>query len=62
MIPLVIVLGRIWEATGAAAATLIATGVFAAVWLVALSAFAAPHPALPEPPLLLERSRCRSTG
>jgi O-antigen/teichoic acid export membrane protein len=35
VIPLVIVLGRAWNATGAAAATLIAAGVFVAVWVVA---------------------------
>jgi O-antigen/teichoic acid export membrane protein len=56
VIPLVIVLGRIWEATGAAAATLIATGVFAAVWLVALERIRreqAPLP--PEQPFLPEQ-------
>jgi O-antigen/teichoic acid export membrane protein len=36
VIPLVLVLGDVWNATGAAAATLIATGVFAVVWLIAL--------------------------
>jgi O-antigen/teichoic acid export membrane protein len=56
VIPLVIVLGRIWEATGAAAATLIATGVFAAVWLVALERIRREHaPLPPEPPLLAEQ-------
>jgi O-antigen/teichoic acid export membrane protein len=56
VIPLVIVLGRIWEATGAAAATLIATGVFAAVWLVALDRLRREHaPLPPEPPLLPEQ-------
>ncbi len=55
VIPLVVVLGRIWEATGAAAATLIATGVFAAVWLVALERLRREHaPLPPEPPLLPE--------
>src|SRR5439155_4418986 len=43
VIPLVIVLGRIWQATGAAAATLIATGVFAAVWLIALERIRRAH-------------------
>lgn len=56
VIPLVIVLGRMWEATGAAAATLIATGVFAAVWLVALQRIRrAQLPLPPEPPLLPEQ-------
>jgi O-antigen/teichoic acid export membrane protein len=56
VIPLVIVLGRMWEATGAAAATLIATGVFAAVWLVALDRLRREHaPLPPEPPLLPEQ-------
>jgi O-antigen/teichoic acid export membrane protein len=56
VIPLVIVLGRIWEATGAAAATLIATGVFAAVWLVALERIRREHASLPpEPPFLPEQ-------
>jgi O-antigen/teichoic acid export membrane protein len=56
VIPLVIVLGRIWEATGAAAATLIATGVFAAVWLVALDRLRREDSALPPvPPLLPEQ-------
>jgi len=36
LVPLVLILGSIWDATGAAAAVLIATGVFAAAWLVAL--------------------------
>ena len=36
VIPLVFVLGEHWRATGAAAATLIASGVFAVVWLVVL--------------------------
>jgi O-antigen/teichoic acid export membrane protein len=36
LIPLVLALGSVWDATGAAAAALIATGVFAAAWLVAL--------------------------
>lgn len=36
VVPLVLVLGALWNATGAAAAVLIATGVFAAVWLAAL--------------------------
>jgi O-antigen/teichoic acid export membrane protein len=56
VIPLVIVLGRMWQATGAAAATLIATGVFAAVWLVALERLRRAHLPLPtEPPLLPEQ-------
>jgi O-antigen/teichoic acid export membrane protein len=37
LIPLVLVLGSKWDATGAAAAALIATGVFAVAWLVALA-------------------------
>ena len=37
LIPLVLTLGSLWDATGAAAASLIATGVFAAAWLVALA-------------------------
>jgi O-antigen/teichoic acid export membrane protein len=36
VIPLVLVLGDLWEATGAAIAILVATGVFAAVWMAAL--------------------------
>jgi O-antigen/teichoic acid export membrane protein len=36
LVPLVLILGSLWDATGAAAAVLIATGVFAGVWLVAL--------------------------
>jgi O-antigen/teichoic acid export membrane protein len=36
LIPLVLALGSLWDAKGAAAAALIATGVFAAAWLVAL--------------------------
>jgi O-antigen/teichoic acid export membrane protein len=56
VIPLVIVLGRIWEATGAAAATLIATGVFALVWLVALERIRRSHLGTPpEMPLLPEQ-------
>ena len=56
VIPLVIVLGRMWEATGAAAATLIATAVFAAVWLVALERIRRSHLQLPpEAPLLPEQ-------
>jgi O-antigen/teichoic acid export membrane protein len=56
VIPLVVVLGRLWEATGAAAATLIATVVFAAVWLVALERIRREHaPLPPEPPLLSEQ-------
>src|SRR6266508_549096 len=51
-----LVLGRICEATGAAAATLIATGVFAAVWLVSLDRIRREHaPLPPEPPLLPEQ-------
>jgi O-antigen/teichoic acid export membrane protein len=54
-VPLVIVLGRLWEATGAAAASLIATGVFAAVWLVALERLRRAHlPLPPAEPLPLE--------
>jgi O-antigen/teichoic acid export membrane protein len=37
LVPLVLILGSIWDATGAAAAVLIATGVFAGAWLVALA-------------------------
>ncbi len=37
LIPLVLVLGSAWDATGAAGATLIATCVFAAAWLVAVA-------------------------
>ncbi len=56
VIPLVVVLGRMWEATGAAAAMLIATGVFAAVWLVALERIRREHaPLPPEPPILPEQ-------
>jgi stage V sporulation protein B len=47
VIPLVFVLGDHWGATGAAAATLIATCVFAAVWLVALARIR--RSALPSP-------------
>jgi O-antigen/teichoic acid export membrane protein len=36
LVPLVLILGSIWDATGAAAAVLIATGVFACAWVVAL--------------------------
>jgi O-antigen/teichoic acid export membrane protein len=36
LIPLVLTLGSLWGATGAAAAALIATGVFAVAWLLAL--------------------------
>jgi O-antigen/teichoic acid export membrane protein len=36
VIPLVLVLGDLWQATGAAASILIATGAFAAVWVAAL--------------------------
>jgi O-antigen/teichoic acid export membrane protein len=36
VVPLVLVLGALWDATGAAAAVLIATGVFAGAWLAAL--------------------------
>jgi O-antigen/teichoic acid export membrane protein len=37
VIPLVLALGSLWDAKGAAAATLIATGVFAVAWLVAIA-------------------------
>ncbi len=37
LIPLVLTLGSLWDATGAAAAALIATGVFAVAWLLALA-------------------------
>jgi O-antigen/teichoic acid export membrane protein len=37
LVPLVLVFGSIWDATGAAAAVLISTSVFAVVWLVALA-------------------------
>ncbi len=57
VIPLVIVLGRYWEATGAAVASLIATGVFAAVWLVALEWLRRAHlPLPPAEPLPLEET------
>ncbi len=36
LVPLVLALGDIWNATGAAAAVLISTAVFAGVWLAAL--------------------------
>ena len=36
LVPLVLILGSLWDATGAAAAVLIATGVFAGAWVVAL--------------------------
>jgi O-antigen/teichoic acid export membrane protein len=36
LVPLVLVLGSMWDATGAGAAVLISTGVFAAAWIVAL--------------------------
>ena len=42
-IPLVLVLGSIWDATGAAAAVLISTGVFAVAWLVALGRLRREH-------------------
>ncbi len=48
VVPLVVVLGRIWEASGAGAATLIASGVFAVAWLVALARIRRTH--LPVPP------------
>jgi O-antigen/teichoic acid export membrane protein len=37
LIPLVLALGSMWNATGAAAAALTATGVFALAWLIALT-------------------------
>ena len=37
LIPLVLVLGEIWDATGAAAAVLISTCVFALAWVVAVA-------------------------
>jgi O-antigen/teichoic acid export membrane protein len=37
LIPLVLILGSIWDATGAAAAVVVSTCVFAAVWLAALA-------------------------
>jgi Na+-driven multidrug efflux pump len=43
LIPLAVVLGWKWGATGAAAATLIATGVFAAVWIALLVRLAREH-------------------
>jgi O-antigen/teichoic acid export membrane protein len=49
LIPLVVVLGAKWEATGAAAAMAIATGVFAAVWAVLLVQVAREHRAPAEP-------------
>src|SRR5207249_8536749 len=36
LIPLVLALGAVWDATGAAVATLVATAAFAAVWVVLL--------------------------
>jgi len=50
VIPLVIVLGRQWQATGAAIATLIATGVFAVVWIVALERLRRAHATMPSLP------------
>jgi O-antigen/teichoic acid export membrane protein len=45
LIPLVLVFGSVWNATGAAAAALIATGVFAAAWLVTLARLYRAHEA-----------------
>ena len=36
LVPLVVVFGSLWAATGAAAATLVATAVFSALWLLLL--------------------------
>jgi O-antigen/teichoic acid export membrane protein len=47
VIPLVVVLGDHWGATGAATATLIATCVFAAVWVVALGRIRGSPPPVP---------------
>lgn len=54
LVPLVVALGALWGATGAAAAVLVATGVFVAVWVVALSRIrrdAALVPTASPPPL-----------
>jgi hypothetical protein len=45
LIPLVLVFGSIWDATGAAAAVLIATTTFALAWLVALARLQREHAA-----------------
>jgi O-antigen/teichoic acid export membrane protein len=45
LIPLVLVFGSIWDATGAAAAVLVATTVFAIAWLVALARLQREHAA-----------------
>jgi O-antigen/teichoic acid export membrane protein len=37
LIPLALVLGHLWHATGAAVAVVVATGVFTAVWIAALT-------------------------
>ena len=44
LLPLVLVLGWYWDATGAAAGVLISTVVFAAVWLVSLVRLRRDHP------------------
>jgi stage V sporulation protein B len=49
VVPLVLLLGDRWRASGAAAATLIATSVFAAVWLVALGRIRRSLVASPDP-------------
>jgi O-antigen/teichoic acid export membrane protein len=43
LIPLVLVLGSIWDATGAAAAVLISTTLFALAWVVALARLKREH-------------------
>ena len=51
LIPLVLVLGRIWDATGAAGAVLAASVVFSVVWGVLVVRIARAHePLPPEPP------------
>ena len=45
LIPLVLVFGSIWDATGAAAAVLVATIAFALAWLVALARLQRQHAA-----------------
>jgi hypothetical protein len=45
LIPLVLVFGSIWDATGAAAAVLVATIAFALAWLVALARLQREHAA-----------------
>jgi hypothetical protein len=52
LIPLVIALGAIWDATGAAAAVLVSTVVFCAVWgvlLVRIRRAGGPSAVAPQP-------------